>query len=406
MRDVGASNRRTIDGVSPLPRPLEAHGLELVGHTDLEGTGDGMQIMRSGDVLYVGHMGDFGVGTSVVDISDVARPRVARQIPVPKGTHSHKVQLANGLLIANHEQYPYRVGVPESTGLLVYDVRRDAYEPDLIGFLSIDGLGVHRIWWDGGRYAYASARERGFDARILIVVDLSEPRQPRLVSRWWWPGQREGDRERLPKGHDVGAHHVIVRGDRAYGGYFDAGVVIYEVRRDGSLNLLSSVSWAGGGHPHTHTALPLGDRKLLVVTDEAIEPDCEGAPKDVHLVDISDERRPRELTRFPVPRGDYCERGLRFGPHNVHENRTGTFQSDRIVFVTYFNAGLRVYDAGDPEAVREIAHYVPEPPPGQPAIQFNDVLVSADGLIFVTDRVRGGLYILRGTMGPWPGSAT
>ncbi|HYK98144.1 MAG TPA: hypothetical protein VEU77_07095 [Candidatus Acidoferrales bacterium] len=392
--------------MATLPRPLEQRGLELVGHSDLEGRGDGMQIMRSGDVLYVGHMGDFGVGTSVVDIADATRPRVVRQLGVPRGTHSHKVQLAKGLLLANHEQYPYRVGVPESTGLLVYDVTRDARDPRRIGFLPIDGLGVHRIWWDGGRYAYASARETGFDARILIIVDLADPERPRLASRWWWPGQRAGYAERLPDGHDVGAHHVITSGQRAYGGYFDKGVVVYAVRDDGSLDLLSSLAWPEGGHPHTHTALPLGDRKLLVVTDEAIEPNCEGAPKNVHLVDVSDERRPREVSRFPVPQGDYCRRGLRFGPHNVHENRPGTFQSDRIVFVTYFNAGLRVYDTVDPERIVEIASYVPEAPAGQAAIQFNDVLVSDDGLIFVTDRVRGGLYVLRGTMGTWPASAT
>src|SRR5581483_11026184 len=156
--------------MATLPRALEQRGLELVGHTDLEGRGDGMQIMRNGDIAYVGHMGDFGVGTSVVDVT---RPRVIRQIGVPKGTHSHKVQLANGLLLANHEQYPYRVGVPESAGLLVYDVSRDPSDPRRIGFLPIDGLGVHRIWWDGGRYAYASARENGIAARFLIVVDLA-----------------------------------------------------------------------------------------------------------------------------------------------------------------------------------------------------------------------------------------
>lgn len=377
------------------PKALEQRGLELVGHSDLDGKGDGMQIMRTGDVAYVGHMGDFGVGTSIVDVSDPARPRVVRQLGVPKGTHSHKVQLADGLLLANHEQYPYRVGVPESAGLLVYDVSRDPRDPQRIGFLPIDGLGVHRIWWDGGPYAYASARERGFAGRVLIVIDLADPSKPRLVSRWWWRGQRDGDADGLPEGNDVGAHHVIVKGDRAYGGYFDAGAVVYRVKEDGSLELISSLSWPEGGHSHTHTALPLGDRGLLAVTDEAIEPNCEGAPKNVHLVDISDERHPREVSRFPVPQGDYCSRGLRFGPHNLHENRAGTFQSDRIVFVTYFNAGLRVFDTADPLAPVEIAAYVPAPPDGQAAIQLNDVLVDADGLIFVTDRLRGGLYILR-----------
>jgi hypothetical protein len=47
--------------------------------------------------------------------------------------------------------------------------------------------------------------------------------------------------------------------------------------------------------------------------------------------------------------------------------------------------------------VREIASYVPAAPEGQPAIQLNDVLVTSDRLVFVTDRVRGGLYILRHT---------
>src|SRR5438034_11479145 len=94
------SNRPQSRTMSDLPRPLEQRGLELVGHSDLDGRGDGMQIMRKGDVLYVGHMGDFAVGTSVVDIADLSHPRVARQIGVPKGTHSHKVQLANGLPLA------------------------------------------------------------------------------------------------------------------------------------------------------------------------------------------------------------------------------------------------------------------------------------------------------------------
>src|SRR5712691_4340928 len=202
--------------MSPLPRALEARGLELVGHTDLAGKGDGMQIMRNGDVVYVGHMGDFGVGTSVVDVSDLARPRVISQLGVPKWTHSHKLHLAGYHLLANHEQFPYRVGVPESSGLLVYDVSKPR-EPRQIGFLPVDGLGVHRIWWTGGRYAYASAREKPFRNGILIVVDLADPTRPRLASRWWWPGQREGDAERLPDDNDVGAHHVITKGDRAYG---------------------------------------------------------------------------------------------------------------------------------------------------------------------------------------------
>ncbi|HVR89274.1 MAG TPA: hypothetical protein VHG53_06985 [Candidatus Limnocylindria bacterium] len=353
-----------------------------------------MQIMRNGDIVYVGHMGDSRVGTSVVDISDITTPRVVWQTTVPSGTHSHKVELAGDLLLANHEQYPYRVGAPESSGLIVYDVSRPE-ELRQIGFCPVNGLGVHRIHYPGGRWAYASAREHGYQGRIFIVFDLADPTAPRIASRWWWPGQRDGE-DRLPEGSDIGAHSLIVRRDRAYAGYFDAGVVVFHAA-DGELERLSALGWASesGGHPHTHTALPLGDRPFLVVTDEAIEPGCAGGRKDVHVIDISDELLPRAVSRFPVPKGDYCTRGLRFGPHNLHENRPGTFQSDTLVFVTYFNGGLRVFDVADPLDPTEIAAYVPEAPPGQATIQLNDVLVSADGLIFVTDRLHGGLYVLR-----------
>jgi hypothetical protein len=95
-----------------------------------------------------------------------------------------------------------------------------------------------------------------------------------------------------------------------------------------------------------------------------------------------------------VPEGDFCERGLRFGAHCLHENRPGSYRSQEIVFVTYFNAGLRVYALSDPDRPVEIAHWIPECPPGQKAAQINDVFVAEDHTVYVTDRVNGGVYIL------------
>jgi hypothetical protein len=97
----------------------------------------------------------------------------------------------------------------------------------------------------------------------------------------------------------------------------------------------------------------------------------------------------------PPPAGDFCHRGLRFGPHNTHENRPGSYRSAELVFVTYFNAGLRVYDTSDPSHPTEIAHWVPVTPPGQEAVQVNDVFVASDLDIYVTDRVNGGVYVVR-----------
>ena len=56
---------------------------------------------------------------------------------------------------------------------------------------------------------------------------------------------------------------------------------------------------------------------------------------------------------------------------------------------------MRVYDLSDPERPRAIASWVPETPPGQEAPQTNDLFVDDSGLVFATDRVGGGLYVLR-----------
>jgi len=68
-----------------------AAGLRLIGHHDLGGYGDGMQVIRRGDALYVGHTGTTGMGTSVLDVADPARPVLVSQWPAPPRSHTHKV---------------------------------------------------------------------------------------------------------------------------------------------------------------------------------------------------------------------------------------------------------------------------------------------------------------------------
>jgi hypothetical protein len=48
-----------------------------------------------------------------------------------------------------------------------------------------------------------------------------------------------------------------------------------------------------------------------------------------------------------------------------------------------------VVDIADPHAPREVAHFLPEPPPGQARVSANDVCVDDRGLIYVIDRGRG-----------------
>ncbi|HEU4321063.1 MAG TPA: hypothetical protein VFS66_13410 [Acidimicrobiia bacterium] len=370
-------------------RSEEAQGLRLVGHNALGGYGDGMQVMRHGDALYVGHFGPSGMGTSILDVSDATSPTLVRQIEAPQGAHNHKVQIADGLLLVNHEAF--RGGRPERTGLAVHDLS-DPFDPREIGFWHSTGLGVHRIVWEGGRYAYVSATPEGFSERIWMVVDLEDPENPRERARWSWPGMEEGGQRDWPETEERSVHHALVSGDRAYLGFWDSGLVILDLSDLDHIEVVSRVNWKVGGH--THTALPLPSRNLVAVTDEVTFNDCQGPPHMIRLVDVSDERDPRVRSVCPTPGEEFCLHGLRYGAHCLHENRPDSYRSETLVFATYFNAGLRVYDIADADHPAEVAHYIPECPPDQEAIQINDVFVDESHLVYITDRVNGGVYIV------------
>lgn len=280
-----------------------------------------------------------------------------------------------------------------------YDVSRPA-DPRELGFLPVNGRGVHRMTYVEEPYAYLSATVEGFTDRFFVIADLSDPTNPREVGRWWFPGMNVGAGE--TPSWDTGQrafrhHHALIRGDRAYASWWDAGLVILDVSDKQRPEIVSWLDLGADGGGCTHTCLPVPGRDLLVVAEETVTDGCQETPRHVRVVDISIETAPRIMASFPIPEGDFCTRGGRFGPHNLHEMRPGTLISQDTVFVTYFNAGIRVVDIGDPYRPAEVAYYIPEAPAGQPAIQLNDVLVGPDGLIYVTDRYRGGLYILERT---------
>lgn len=375
----------------------QAWNLRLVGHHMLDGHGDTMHVNVSGGFAYVGHMGDDRVGTSVLDVSDPTAPRLVTQLTTPPGTHSHKVQVVDDLLLVNYERNPGEKGATEWTGgLAVFDIG-EPWRPTMVGLLPMPGKGVHRMTFWQRPYAVLSGSDDGFTDQFLVIADLTDPTAPVEAGRWWLPGMHAaaGEPPSWPAGRVYKHHHSIMRGNRAYGGWWDAGLVILDITDVSRPRLVSRLDF-GADSGTTHTALPLPGRDLLVVTDECVHAGPRAAVPDKHirLVDITDETRPAVVGRFPTPAGDYRDRPGRSGPHNLHEMRPGSFSSSRTVHATYFNAGLRVFDVTDPAAPTEIAVFVPPPAPGCDSLQFNDLTVSDDGLIYVTDRAGGGLYIV------------
>ncbi len=119
--------------------------------------------------------------------------------------------------------------------------------------------------------------------------------------------------------------------------------------------------------------------------------------------DVRVPSNPVTIATFPKPaEADYCKKGGSFGPHNLHENRPGAFQSSKIIFATYYNAGVRVYDIEDQFRPKEIGYYVPpnpakmmDPRPNRSqVIQSCDCYVDKNGVMYLTDP-NAGLNILQ-----------
>lgn len=411
-----------------LPKPDYVKNIKLIGYTDQGGRPDGVQVMVNKGHAFVGHM--FSKGFSVIDVRDPRNPRPVKYMPAPQNTWNIHLQTHGDLLLVinardmfaaaefqDEKQYytgaiGAKVGIADvaqprlrnwTAGMAVYDIAQPA-APRQIGFLEIAGGGIHRIWYTGGRWAYVSALLDGFTDYIFMTVDMADPTRPREAGRYWLPGMNAaaGERPTWPASRRNGLHHAIVHGDTAYGAWRDAGLVMIDVTDRTAPKLIKQRNWSppyGGG---THNCLPLPDRQLLVVADEAVLDNCQDGVKYIWIFDIRTPTNPVSIATFPTPaEADYAGKGGHFGPHNIHENRPDGMVNSSIIFATYQNAGLRVFDIRDAYRPEEVAAFVPPPPvrlvDGRPnrakVVQSCDVSVSKEGLIYCTD-YNAGMYIL------------
>jgi hypothetical protein len=411
-----------------LPQPDHARNMKIIGHSDQGGRPDGVQLMVHNGHAYIGHM--FSKGFSVVDVRDPTNPVPVAYVAAPRNTWNIHLQTHDDLLLVINakdmfaaaefqDEHAYykgalgeKVGTAEAqgvgsrdwtAGMAVYDISRP-HEPRKIGFMPVEGGGIHRIWYTGGRWAYASALLDGFSDYIFITIDMSDPTHPREAGRFWLPGMNlaAGERPDWLPSRRYGLHHAIIHGDTAYGAWRDAGLVMIDVADRSDPKLIVHRNWSppfGGG---THNCLPLPDRDLLVVLDEAVLDNLEDGLKFIWMFDIREPSNPVSISTFPTPSEvDYAKKGGHFGPHNVHENRPGSLVSSDLIFATYQNAGVRVFDVRDQYRPVEIGAFVPPPPrelidrrPGRArVIQSCDVFVDAQGLVYSND-YNGGLYIL------------
>src|SRR2546428_190511 len=331
----------------------EARDMDLVGHDDLQGRSAYQPtIYKQGGhfVAYVGHHGGkarnplTGVeednGTSIVDVTDAARPRYLAHIPgASGGSEQGGAQMAR-VCERQGKTYLLRTfgnAVPNS-GHEVWDVT-DPAKPKKASTVVSGLTTTHKNFW-----------ECDTGTAYLVSGDLAKADPLQVGPSGWRTG-------RMTKIYDLSdpTKPVFVR---------DFGLAGQEPGSTGPVTI---------------------------------------------MVDITTETRPFSVATFQVPEslGGFCRRGGRFGPHSSSESFAPIFYR-KLVFVSYFNAGVRAVDIRNPYAPREAAFYIPattertaercvtEPTRScKVAIQTNNVEADERGFVYLADRANTGLHIVR-----------
>ena len=404
--------------------PLEGIGnrIKHLSYSDIGGRPDSVQVMVNRKHLYVGHM--FSDGVTILDAADPRKLKPVNFVTAGQYTRTHHLQvaddlmlLANGANIVAMQSYSDQRGYfensladsitkrkPFRSGLSIHDISKPG-EMREISFLEMPGLGINRLWWPGGRYAYVSAHFDGFTDHILCIVDLKDTAKPEIVSKWWLPGMNRtaGETSTMPKGKRAALHHMITAGNLGYSAWRDGGFTIHDIADPAKPKLLSHINWSPPFAGGTHTPLPLPGRKLVVVADEANAEKCAKGLFQVLLLDVKNPETPVAVSTLPSPQDrEYCTWPGTFGPHNLHENRPGSFQSENTIFATYNNGGVRVFDIKNQFAPKEVASWIPPTPAKlvdpRPNIALAaktcDCYVTPEGLMYVTDW-NAGLHVLQ-----------
>ncbi len=379
------------------------------------GEGISMKVTRDGRrILYIAHEHP-PVAFSIFDVTEPREPKLVWQLPTPhREVRGNSLALRGDILLMAYQVY--KPGL-KPAGFQVYDVSNPV-EPREITFFDLSGphsWGVHYVSMMDGRFAHITTGAPDFepnhpkDHQFYMIVDLADPARPREAGRWWMPGQRKGDGGALPPRHqfiDSGfrSHNALCypeRPDRAYLGYIDGGIVILDISDKSSPKLVSRLDYHPPYNGFTHTVMPLLERDLLVVTDEAGGDEGRDWPKLLWMVDVREETNPIMISSMPTPDGfvGLHRIGGRIGAHNIHENdpEPGCARLINTVVATWFSAGLRVYDIANPYRPEEIAAFLPETPVGQRGCRISDVFVDDRGIVYALDRAKGGLYVLEYT---------
>ena len=451
----------TLPALAQAPKigdPPEAKNMRLVGYNDLHGRSAYQPTIHHQGSRYIAYIGHHGGtpevprpvnrligqaennGTSIVDVTDPARPKYLAHIPGLQGHYeeggAQMVRVCDGKTLPKGDaSKTYMLRVFGGRAHEIWDVT-DPAKPALLTKI-VEGLkDTHKSWWecDTGIAYLVSGVEGWRVKRMTQVFDLSDPSKPVHIRDFGLVGQEPGAAGAVPT-ELHGPISTGPQGNRVYFGYgTNKGGVLQIVDREKLLNgpkeptaenlrypvvgQLDMLPFNGAHTVFPMLKMPIAEfakdkdgkvRDFVMIVDEQILNECQEARQLVFFVDVTIESRPMVVSNFSVPEtsGNFCQRGGRFGSHSSSGCMAPVFYK-KIAFIAYFNAGVRAVDVHNPYQPKEVGYFIPSITEAtdkrcikvdgvdrcKTAIQSNNVETDDRGYIYVVDRANTGMHIL------------
>jgi hypothetical protein len=444
-----------VPGGAQAPPPAEQHDMRLVGQHDLQARSAYQPVIhRQGGrwIAYVGHHGGRKPnpltgreelnGTSILDVTDPRAPQYLAHIPGAPG--EAEAGGASMVRVCDRGRTTYLLRTLGNLAHEVWDVgepRRPALVTTVVSGLNA----THKNWWEcdtGVAYLVSDGRPQGWRTnRMTKIFDLADPLRPRFIRDFGLPGQEPGSggapapegvhgpiafRDRVYFAYGTSRNGVLqivdrdrlLRGDPAAADPFAPTPATLRYPEVGRLDL--APDWGG------HTSFPVlglrvpefapnlrgAVRDVVVLVSESVRNECQEVRHLAFMVDVTTASKPWPVATFQVPaaRGDFCGRGGRFGPHSTNESFAPVYYG-KLVFIAYFNAGVRAVDIRDPFRPTEVGFFIPAVTANtdrrcvkvggadrcKVAIQTNNVEVDERGFVYLVDRANTGLHIVEPT---------
>ncbi len=435
--------------------------MKLVGHNDLQARSAYQPFLHEQGgrwIAYVGHHGGTalnpmtgvleGNGTSIVDVTDPSHPVYLKHLPGGAGAGeaggSQMIHVCNGRdLPRGDPSKVYMLRTVGNTGHEIIDVTMpEAATLTPVSTVLAGENGTHKNWWECSTgIAFLAARHPsdGWRQRHMKVFDLSDPANPVFIRDFGLTSQRPGatvlpvepshhgaivlgNRVYVPYGTSSNGILQILDRDRLVNGDPALGAARYDPTEEnllypqiGRLNMSPDL---GGHSSFPVLGIEVADfakntqgrvRDYVLLTSESTSNECREFRHMSFMVDITTPSRPYPISNLSVAEssGDFCDRGGRFGAHSSNESFTEVFYK-KMVFIAFFNAGVRAFDIRDPYNPKEAAYYIPATTANTDercitvggvttckiAIQTNNVEVDDRGFIYLADRANTGLHIV------------